>query len=67
MAVLLVLLATAEGYGWHRDELYFRLLPPAWGYVDQPPLTPLVVHGIGPWCWPATTARRGRSTATSRS
>ena len=55
MAALAVVLAvTAQAYGYHRDELYFRMLEPAWGYVDQPPLTPLIAHALAgvidePW------------------
>ncbi|MBO0841631.1 MAG: glycosyltransferase family 39 protein [Nocardioides sp.] len=37
-----LLYATASRYGYHRDELYFRMLPLKWGYVDQPFLTPLL-------------------------
>ena len=46
-AVTVVLAVASRGYGYHRDELYFRMLEPAWGYVDQPPLTPLLVQVFG--------------------
>ena len=44
VALSVVLAVTMTAYGYHRDELYFRMLVPAWGYTDQPPLTPLIAE-----------------------
>jgi 4-amino-4-deoxy-L-arabinose transferase-like glycosyltransferase len=47
-AVVVLLLAFATGYGYHRDELYFLAAGHhlAWAYADQGPVTPLIARAM---------------------
>ena len=62
LAILTVALhlATSAGYGWFRDEMYYvacaRHLD--WGYVDHPPLTPLLLRGLLAVAGPSLPAMR---------
>lgn len=70
-AFVVVQLVVANRYGFHRDELYFleagRHL--ALGYVDQPPLVPLLARvqsalfGVSPWSLRVVPMLVGASTA----
>jgi len=51
LVLAVVLSLTSPWYGLHRDELNFRMLLPAWGYVDRPPHTPAAWRAI----WPELT------------
>src|SRR4051794_24348931 len=64
MTVLLT--AASNRYGYHRGGLYFRVRKPAWGYVDEPPFTPVVARltrhlAEAPWAMhlPATLFAAG--------
>lgn len=59
-AVFVVLVASASGYGYHRDELYFLEAGQHldWGYADQGPVTPLIARAMSELAPGSLTALR---------
>jgi len=53
-------LYASGGYGYFRDELYFIVCGehPDWGYVDQPPLVPLIAAAMHRWFAPSLVMLR---------
>jgi hypothetical protein len=59
LAVAIHLYASSS-YGYFRDELYFIVCGehPDWGYVDQPPLIPLIAAAMHRWFAPSLVMLR---------
>ena len=59
LAVAIHVYASGD-YGYFRDELYFIVCGehPDWGYVDQPPLIPLIAAGMHRWFAPSLVMLR---------
>jgi hypothetical protein len=59
LATVIVHLAFCHRFGYYRDELYFIDCAKhlAWGYVDQPPLTPFVTWLTAPLGYPVWALR----------
>lgn len=60
VAVTAVLMACAGSYGYHRDELYFLRAGQelAFGYVDQPPFSPLLARAASELFGPSLVGLR---------